>query len=261
MNVASAFQPHTMPPNALSVRCHVLLADKAQLLEDYMVEQIPNCYIHRRQLKERKKETGLSASEILSNKLPDAGSVMSGEFGEMLTLFFLDSERTEKTVSVRKWRYKQDRKKPAPHSDVIILHRQDVQGLSPDDFVICAEAKQKATKSEFDPITQALEGFLKDRTGRLARTLLWLREKAIDAESRSMIEYIERFNQAQKVSFKKNYKAVAVVDRALLNDEITRNLSLPVQNDSFEIVVLGVNKLYKMYNDAYKRAINEVGDE
>src|SRR4030042_7030316 len=116
MNIANAFQPHTVPPNALPVRCHVLQADKAKLLEDYMVKQIPSCYISTQQLRNRIRETGLSASDILSNKLPDPGSVMSGDFGELLTLFFLNSERTEKTVPIRKWRYKQDRRKPVPHS-------------------------------------------------------------------------------------------------------------------------------------------------
>lgn len=186
---------------------------------------------------------------------------MSGDFGEMLTLFFLDSERTERTVPIRKLRYKQDRRKSAPHSDIIILHRQDPHGMFPDDFVICAEAKQKATNTEFNPIAEALKGFVKDRTGRLARTLLWLREKAIDVENKSMIDYIERFTQAHSVSFKKDYKAVAVIDRALLDAEITQTLKLPAQDESFEIVVLGVNRLYKMYNDVYKRAINEVRNE
>lgn len=261
MNIAGAFQPHTMPSDALPVRCHVLQGDKAKLLEDYMVEQLPSCYIPIQQLRKRMKETGLSASEILSNRLPDSGAVMSGDFGEMMTLFFLSTERTEATIPIKKWRYKQDRRKPTPHSDVIILHRQDTKGVSTNDFVICAEAKQKSTKSKFDPIAKALEGFTEDRTGRLARTLLWLREKAIDSESRSMIDYIERFTQAHSVSFRKYYKVVAVIDRDLLDAEITRTLSLPEQNESFEIVVLGVNRLYEMYNNVYKRAIEEVRDE
>ena len=241
MNVANAFRPHTMPSNALPVRCCILKGDKAKLLEDYLVKQIRSCYITKPQLRTRMKETRLSASNILSNKLPDRGSVMSGDFGEILTLFFLDSERTEETVPIRKWRFKQDRRKSAPHSDVIILHRLNTESVSTDDFVICAEAKQKATASEFNPISQAVEGFTKDRTGRLARTLAWLKEKAIDSERGTMIDYIGRFTKAHSVSFKKYYKAVAVVDRDLLDAEITRTLDLPEPNDSFEIVVLGVN--------------------
>lgn len=55
MNVAGVFKPHTMPRKALPVRCHILQDDKAKILEDYMVEQLPDCYINSRQLKERKK--------------------------------------------------------------------------------------------------------------------------------------------------------------------------------------------------------------
>lgn len=258
INVAGAFQPHQMPPKSLPVRCHVLNPDSASLLEDYLVRQIGNCYIDSQELRRRTEETGLSASAVLANKLPEPGSVMSGDFGEILTLFFLSSERPEVTHIIRKWRYKQDRLKPAPHSDVVILHRKDTRRASNTDFVICAEAKQKATRGAFDPITKAVEGFMADNTGRLARTLVWLREKAIDSDSRSAIEYLDRFTQASMVPYRKHYKAVAIVDRGLLDSEISRDLDLPEQNEDFEVIVLGVDNLYDMYNSVYQRATREV---
>ena len=254
MNVSDAFKPHKMPPNSLPVRCHVLNPNSDSLLENYLVRQIGNCYIDSKELRRRTEETGLSASEVLANKLPDPGAVMSGDFGEILTLFFLSSERPEVTHIIRKWRYKQDRLKPAPHSDVVILHREDTLRPSMTDFVICAEAKQKATRGPFDPITKAIEGFMADNTGRLARTLVWLREKAIDSDSKSKIEYLDRFTQANTVPYRKHYKAVAIVDRALLDAEISRDLDLPEQSEDFEVVVLGVDNLYDMYNSVYKRS-------
>jgi len=258
MKLAEGFQLHQMPPGALPCRCHILRPDKARIVEDYLVKQLPTCYIASQHLKNRAEETGLSASEVLANKLPDPGHVMSGDFAEILTLFFLGSERQEKTVLVKKWRFKQDRLKSAPHSDVIILYRKDNKSPSSEDFVICAESKQKATASSFIPIAKAMEGFEKDRTGRLARTLLWLREKAIDSGSISMIEYLQRFVRANPVSFFKYYKAVAIIDREILDAELSRPLALPEQNANFEVVVLGINRLYEMYNKVYQRAIREV---
>ena len=125
-------------------------------------------------------ETGLPASEILQNKLPDTGNVMSGDFGEVLTLFYLGDERSEDVKHVKKWRFKQDRKKPAPHSDVIVLFREYSDRPSENDFVICAESKAKATGSPSEPIKNSIKGYESDKTGRLARTLVWLKEKEID---------------------------------------------------------------------------------
>ncbi len=184
---------------------------------------------------------------------------MSGDFGEVLTLFFLSSERPEKTKLVMKWRYKQDRRKPAPHSDVIILHRRKRDAPSKTDFVICAETKQKATHSErFIPISEAVRGFEKDRIGRLARSLAWLRERAIDRDLPKNITYIERFTNDLSVEYCKYFKAVVILERDLLDKEITRKIGLPGQDASFEIVALGVGSLKSLYEAVFKRAIKEV---
>ena len=89
----------------------------------------------------------MEPGEILENRLPNPGNVMSGDFGEIVSMLFLSSERAETTLPVKKWRYKQDFKKSAPHSDVIVLHRRSRRRPTTDDFVICAEVKQKATPS------------------------------------------------------------------------------------------------------------------
>lgn len=242
------------------MRCHVLEGAQAKLLEDYLVQQLPWCYTTKKHTKQRVKETGFSVCQIIANKLPEPGSVMSGDFGEVLTLFFLSSERTENATSIKKWRYKENRLKAAPLSDVILLYREFADKASKNDFVICAEAKQKATKSKtFFPIEKSIEGFEQDRTGRLARTLAWLKEKAIDQESSKNIEFIKRFTSDHlSVEYKKHFKAVAIVDRELLDEELTRQLKLPPQDESFEVVVLGIDKLKLLYETVYSRAQAEV---
>lgn len=260
MKVSEIFSPHIMPAGAQPVRCLVLEDTQAKLLEDYLVQQLPWCYTTKKHAKNRAKVTGLSACEFIATKLPDPGSVMSGDFGEILTLLFLSSERVEKTVKVNKWRYKENRLKAAPLSDVILLHRKDDGMPSNQDFVICAEAKQKSTKSKnFFPIEKSIEGFEQDKTGRLARTLTWLREKAIDQEEPEKIKFIDRFTSGHlTVEYKKHFKAVAIVDRNLLDDELIRQLKLPPQDESFEVIVLGIDKLKTLYEIVYARAQAEV---
>jgi len=254
-----AFEGHTMPEGALPVRCHVLQASQASDLENYLVESLPECYITQKQLKSRVEETEFTPSQILANKLPDTGNVMSGDFGEIITMYFLSNERPEKTTLLKKWKYKQDRRKAAPHSDIVIFHRENSDSASENDFIICAEAKQKATRSKtYIPISNAIEGYLDDKTGRLARTLTWLREKAIDQESPKRIKFLNRFTVDPTIEYLKHFKAVAIIDRALLDNEITRQIALPHQDDSFEVVVLGIDDLKTFYERVYSRAINEV---
>jgi len=259
VTIAGVFKPHKMPVGALPVRCHVLNETKAQVLEDFLVRQLPDCYIAKTNLQKRVKTTGLSAAQIFANKLPDPGNVMSGDFGEIVTMFFLSDERPEEAKPIRKWRYKQDRRKTAPHSDVIILYRKSPDNPERDDYVICAEAKQKATASKtYFPIQKAVESLSEDSTGRLARALSWLREKAIDHERTPDIAFLDRFTIDLRVEYAKYFKAVAIVDRKLLDDELTRKLDLPTQDASFEVVVLGIGDLQRLYESVFSRAVKEV---
>jgi uncharacterized protein DUF1837 len=258
-DVATWFSPHTKPDGSIEVRAQVLDDDKTKLLEDFMVREIPDCYISTIDLVARTEETGLAAPDILKNKLPDPGSIMSGDFGEVVTLFFLGSESNKAVTSVKKWRYKQDRKKPAPHSDVILLYREDINNPSKKDFVICAESKAKATHSTFRPIEKSIQGYVDDKTGRLARTLVWLKEKAIDNEDSEYLKFITRFaDDLVDIEFSKKYRAVAIIDTEYLDDELVQLIDLPVQGEEFEVIVLGITDLKKVYERSFSRAVGEV---
>lgn len=257
MKVVQAFDAYVVPKGGIAARCHVLREKERAALMNFCVRTLPECYITQAVLSERVKATGKPASEILANKLPDPGHVMSGDFGEIVTLLFLGSECAQKVELLKKWRYKQDRKKPAPHSDVVVLYREFTDKASKNDFVISAETKQKSTKGSFTPIADAITGLTIDQTGRLARTLAWLREKAIDQGSKSDIAMIERFTHQLAVTYAKHYKAVAIIDRDLLDDELKRQ-PVPATNNSFEVVVIGIKDLKTFYETVFGRAVKEV---
>ncbi|MDO8955214.1 MAG: SAVED domain-containing protein [Gammaproteobacteria bacterium] len=258
INIANLFDEYSMPGHSLPMRCHIIDGNKAKLLENYLTKQLPDCYITKPKLKQSLEKTGLPLTDILKNKFPNHGSVMSGDFGEIVSFFFLMSEINSGAVGVKKWRYKQDRLKPAPHSDIIIFYKEHNDKASISDFIMCAETKQKSTHSSFDPIQCAIEGAEKDRVARLARTLAWLREKAIDEETQSNIKFLERFTHENlDVEYIKTFKAIAIIDRHLLDAEITRTLKIPERNDDFEIIVLGISDLKNLYETVFNRAITE----
>jgi hypothetical protein len=249
------FENHQKPQDSIEVRSHTLSDNKYLELEDFLVQAIPDCYISKENIAATANKMKLSTSEILKNKFPDQGSVMSGDFGEIITLFYLGSERSESIRKIRKWKYKQDRRKPAPHSDVIILYRESSTSSTDKDFVICAESKMKATASKDRPIKNSIDGYNLDKTGRLARTLVWLKEKAIDNNNLESLEFIKRFTDDHLDNgYKKFYRAVAIIDRDLLDLELTQPLNLPPQNDEFEVVVIGIKDLKNLYERTFARA-------
>ena len=262
MSITSCFIDYEKPDGSIEVRAHILSEDKREYLENLLVQEIPDCYITQADISAQINRTGLTASEILQSKLPDPGSVMSGDFGELITLFYLSEETTVTTESIKKWRYKQDRNKPAPHSDVVIIHRKHTDRPSKDDFVICAEAKARASSSQSEPIESAVRDSAKDKTGRLARTLVWLKDKAIAHENADTIKFIKRFtDDLLNTEFKKHYKAVAIIDRSFLDEELLKALEIPAQNEEFEVLVLGITDLKALYENSFSRAVAEVSHE
>ena len=259
-DVASLFEEHVMPEDAVTVTAHIVSDENQKLLEDFMSKSIPDCYIPKLLIDEQKSRTGLSTRKIVANKIPETGNIKSGDFAEILTLFFLGSGNEEFIKKIKKWRFKQDKHKAAPHSDVVVLRCEDPLNPSINDFVICAEAKSKAIKSNsYRPIANAIDGYEKDRTGRLSRTLTWLREKAIEFENSDSIALIERFTKSNiEVTFKKKYRAVIVIDRNLLDEELQVNLDIPPQNDEFEVVVLGITELKPLYESCFSKALSEL---
>lgn len=253
------FENYQRLADAIDVTAHILPPEKTALLEEFLVSNIPNCYITSELLADRMAAVGLTAPQIIQNKIPDRGSVMAGDFGEVTTLFFLGSERSEAVKNIMKWQYKQDRTKAAPHSDVLILHREDYEQASTNDFVICAESKLKSTRSPFSPIESSIAGYNLDKTGRLARTLVWLKEKEIDHGSPESIAFVERFTDEHlDTEYSKYFKAVAIIDRTFIDEELSKTLELPVQNEEFEIIVLGISDLKDLYERTFGRAVAEV---
>lgn len=257
MNLAEAFADYDIPEGSIECVCHTMTDEQRADLIEFLVTQIPSCYVRDGWIGTRVHETGQPASTLLASKLPDRGSVMSGDFGEILTLHFLGSRQPEDVALVKKWRHKQDRTKAAPHSDVIVVYRESPTDASENDYIISAEAKQKSTVGAFTPIANAIAGVEKDRTGRLARTIAWLHEKALDTGDVGEIELFRRFGDPVTTTFGKHYKAVAILDREFVDDELKKVLDEAV-HPSVELIVLGVPELKAAYETVFQRAIEEV---
>lgn len=75
---------------------------------------VRRCYITDQLLTEVSSASGLTQFEVLASRLPDPGSTMAGDFGEILGYFYQSiKELPEFANSAKKLRLKQDRTNPA----------------------------------------------------------------------------------------------------------------------------------------------------
>ncbi|GKX48866.1 DUF1837 domain-containing protein [Pectobacterium carotovorum] len=215
------------------------------------------CYITDVALQHAMELHGLTSIEVVQAHLPDAGAVMSGDFGEVLTYFYQSvAELPARAIGPKKWRLKQDRTKPAPKSDVVHFVMPNRPHASAEDVILCAEVKSKATSGNSTPIADAIIDCKKDRTSRLASTLVWLRERAMTTDLGDVdIPLLNRFiNAVDHPPATKRFRAVAVICNNLLDAELT--LAPDNTDPEFTLVVIGVPELRETYTAVYAAATN-----
>lgn len=213
------------------------------------------CYLSDRSLFENAKRTNRTRTEIVQAKLPDPGSVMAGDFGEILTALFLASrEHPTEVRDPKKWRLKQDRTKAAPYSDVVHFVLPQWPATSSEDRLICAEVKTKSTSSNSTPIASAIADSRKDREGRLVKTLAWLKERALGEELGTVdLDQIERFLKAtDHPAATREFRAVAVICASLLASELNGD---PPADEGCTLVVISVPDLKENYEALYAAII------
>ena len=217
------------------------------------------CYVSDRVLNERATALSMSHSEVLASKMPDAGATMAGDFGEVLAyLYHLARQHPRAFFGPKKWRLKQDRTKPAPHSDVVHFLLPSWPEASEDDTLLCTEAKTKSTKGKFKPISKAISDSQKDRTSRLAKTMVWLRERAIGEDLEDVsIEHLNRFIQAtDHPTFRKSHYALAVICEDLVEEELQADPPVVPAGNHFVLIV--IPKLKEVYTAAFDAAASSV---
>ena len=229
--------------------------DHAQGLSDALGVAVRRCYIADSLLVETSATPNVSQREIIAAQLPDPGATMAGDFGEILVYLYQGARQHPLTpIGATKWRLKQDRTKPAPYSDVVHFVLPSWPDSSAEDVILCAEVKTKSTASGFRPIRAAIDDSLKDRTSRLARTLVWLRERALTEDLGDVqLEHLDRFLKAtDHPAAQRRFCAVAVVSADLVEGELP---AAPVEAPATcTVAVISVPQLRAVYTSVFAAA-------
>jgi hypothetical protein len=81
-----------------------LTPEQAERLVIEMAIAVRRCYITDQLLTESSAALGFQQSEVLASKLPDPGSTMAGDFGEILGYFYQSTKELPAiAVGVKKW--------------------------------------------------------------------------------------------------------------------------------------------------------------
>jgi hypothetical protein len=229
---------------------------------DALTAGIRRCYAADAFLEDRAGTTGLSRADVIASLLPDPGSVMAGDFGEILVFVYqATTEHPTAVVGPKKWRLKQDRTKPAPYSDVVQLIVPLWPTPSEQDRVLCSEVKTKSTSGNSTPIASAIADCERDRLGRLAKTLVWLRERAIREDlGTTSIAHLNRFIEATDYPpAQKHFSAVAVLCTSLLEEELAA--APEVDPVDYSVLVIAVPDLKDRYEALYQAVRDSVAAE
>ncbi len=194
-------------------------------------------------------------AEVIKSKLPDPSATMAGDFGEILIYAYQAAKAHPRTtIGPKKWKLKEARTKAAPYSDVVQFILPSWPTPSPQDEVLCAEVKLKSTASTFNPIKAASEGCENDRTSRLAKTLVWLRDRAISENLGEVrVNHLNRFiNATDYPAAIKRFRAVAVICENLMHAELSN--ATQRSSPEYELVVIAVPNLHAVYNAVFEAA-------
>ena len=217
------------------------------------------CYVSDAQLRAASKRPDVSMADIVASKLPDPGSVMSGDFGEFVAYLYQASRALpRRAVGPKKWGMKQDRTAAAPHSDVVQFVLPSWPQASVDDELFCAEVKAKATNGNSTPIASAIAGSEKDRTSRLAKTLIWLRDRSITEDLGEVNrDMLERFIDSTGVPpARKIFRAIAVLCESVSGAELQTAPSEQLSHCS--VIVIIIPDLYATYSGLFEAAHRSV---
>lgn len=247
---AAPWFPHSKEKPYVLVR---VSDEHAKSWADALGLTVRRCYVSDSIVTAKAKEHSVEKTEIVAARLPDAGATMAGDFGEIL-VYLYQGAKDSTSFGPKKWRLKQDRTKPAPHSDVLHFVLPTWPKASDEDVLFCSEVKTKSTNGDSTPIQSAIDDSAKDRTSRLARTLVWLRERAlVESLGDVQIAHLDRFiNATDHPAAKKQFRAVAVICKSLVDHELKHAPKKAVPE--YTVVVIAVPDLKETYSAVFEAA-------
>ncbi len=229
--------------------------ERAEAWTQLLGVPVRRCYISDGRLADLVEQDGHAHKTILEALLPDKGSVMAGDYGEIITALYLAAcAYPAETHEPKMWRLKSRRTKPSEGSDVVQFQLPHWPESSSDDRITCAEVKTKSTNGQSTPVQSAIQHSRKDRENRLAKTLVWLRERAILGDLDTVaLDHLDRFIKAtDHPPAAREFRAVAVISTELVDDELLGVDEILPDEDECTLIVISIPDLKANYESLFE---------
>lgn len=235
--------------NKKSVTTLALKKDEYDMFVSKLPEHYAFSYITEEDVLLQKSDFEAKPQEIHDEYIPDDPKLMSGEFGEILCqqlLIELYEQKGFDLEGMKKTLHK-EAKNVANHGTDIVLFYRKGDSESEEDILVSGEVKSKATPKNDSSILKAVNGVKQDNINRLAETLIWIRRKYKEEKNVDGVNSVKRFIDPVKTkTYKKHFKAIAVIDKNCKKGEKVPNKALKI-GDDFEIIVVLVDDLKATY--------------
>ena len=233
------------------LKVYEISEDNINTLSDILPPLFLKCYASKKKISKASKN-GVARREVIASYIPDKPNIMSGEFGEILSFHIMKDEYSKlNPYAPLKWRYKEAKNSPSPKTDFILICH-DVNN----DLVVAAECKTKATPRTKNPIEEAINGMRKDMLTRLTSTLIWLRDKAIQAGKTEKIKILNKLlDPVIYGGFEKEFKAIAIIDKDLFTEPLHTEDDISDLKFNFELIAIVVPQLKKNYKTIFEKML------
>lgn len=220
------------------------------------VERFREAYISEekinRILSKSKKAT---RKDSIERRLPKLTQNIAGDFGEILS-FYLWTEvwASDANICPMKIRWKEHPDMPSHLVDVILLKRIDEDTASPDDKIYTIESKVWTSPMGVgkSSLTDALNGAIKDKTERTAKTIPYLVLQYERDDEYDLAEQVVRFGDPVNDPYIKKHYAVAIVESNQKNAHLGNfDKSLQVANPNIPVFLIPIADLKSIYKTLF----------
>ena len=193
--------------------------------------------------------------DAIVRRLPTQTNNIAGDFGEILSYYlWTETFATDTNIRPMKTRWKEHPDSPSHLVDVILLRRIDANNASPDDKMYTIESKVWTSPigKDHSSLTDALNGAIKDRAERAAKTIPYLVLQYERDDDYTIANQVKRFGDPVNNPYLKEHFAIAIVESSQANTHIKNfDKVLQAANTNIPVYLLPIADLRNIYNTLF----------
>ncbi len=201
------------------------------------------------------KSKKTTRKEAIERRLPKLIQNIAGDFGEILSYYlWTETFATDANIRPLKMRWKEHPDMPSHLVDVILLKRVDEDNASPDDKMYTIESKVWTSRMGrgHSSLTNALNGAVKDRVERAAKTIPYLVIQYERDDEYDLADQVQRFGDPVNDPYIKQHFAIAIVESNQASIHIGNfDKALQAANANIPVYLLPIANLKTIYKTLF----------